>query len=125
MKRVMVLISAVAIAAAAQAASGTKVFVHFSDVSAAQRDIAMRVGLLLEDQGVEVVDLRPVGVAMSAPTIRFFAPGQREEAERLSRRLAAAMAQQSPRTVSVRVQDFTSYTPKPPDRALEVWLPSR
>jgi hypothetical protein len=113
------------IAVAAQAAEGTKVYVHFSDASAEQRDTAIRVGLLLEDQGVEVVDLRPVGIPISAPTIRFFAPGQREEAERLSRRLAAAMAEQSPRPASVRVQDFTSYTPKPPDRALEVWLPSR
>jgi hypothetical protein len=119
------LIAAALIAGAAQAAERTKVYVHFSNASAEQRDVAIRVGLLLEDQGVEVVDLRPVGVPISAATVRFFAPGQRGEAERLSRRLAAAMAEQSPHSASVRVQDFTSYTPKPPDRALEVWLPSR
>jgi hypothetical protein len=62
---------------------------------------------------------------MSAPTIRFFAPGQRDEAERLSRRLAAIMAEQNRQPAPVRVQDFTNYTPKPPGGALEVWLPSR
>jgi len=121
----MALIAAAMIAVAAQAAEGTKVYVHFSDASAERRDIAIRVGLLLEDQGVEVVDLRPVGIPISVPTIRFFSPGQRDEAERLSRRLAAVIAGQNLRPSSVRVQDFTSYTPKPPDRALEVWLPSR
>jgi hypothetical protein len=62
---------------------------------------------------------------MSAPTIRFFAPGQRDEAERLSRRLAAIMAEQNRHPAPVRAQDFTNYTPKPPGGALEVWLPSR
>src|SRR5688500_4967147 len=125
MRRVIGLMAAVTVAAAAQAGNGTKVFVHFSDASAEQRDVAMRVGLLLEDQGIEVIDLRPVGIAISAPTVRYFAPGQRAEAEGLARRLAEVLAKQRPDTAPIRVQDFTTYTPKPPDNAIEVWLPSR
>ena len=102
-----------------------RVFVHFPAGAAGLEDDAMRLGLLLQDNGYEIVDLRPVDIEMQAPTIRYFAPELRDDAERLRRRLDPLLAEQRIASSAVRLQDFTFYNPKPPGNAVEIWLPRR
>jgi hypothetical protein len=105
-----------------------RLFLHFSDATATSRDSAMEIALLLQAQGFEVVELRSIeaemgrSVEISRPAVRYFERRFEADARTLQRELAAILRARGLNS-AVRLQDFTHYSPKPPD-ALEVWLAS-
>jgi hypothetical protein len=102
--------------------AGLHLFLHFTDAAPANLDLAARIGLALQADGFDVVDLRPVEAEMRATTVRFFEPGLRDAARRLGAELERLQATEGVARAPVRVQDFTFYRPKPPPRSLEVWF---
>jgi hypothetical protein len=107
---------------AAPADERLHLFLHFTDTAQTNLDVAARVGLALEADGFDVVDLRPVEAEMRATTVRFFEPELRRAAQRLGDELEEILAAEGVTGRPVRVQDFTFYRPKPPPRSLEVWF---
>jgi hypothetical protein len=120
-------LSALAIVAAlfaAPAAAGEPlhVFVHFPEHAPESLGRAITIGGTLKAEGFDVVDLRPVGVRVRQPTIRYFEPHLRDKALRFRDVLVKILRTQGIKQPQVRVQDFTFYTPKPRPNAAELWL---
>jgi hypothetical protein len=95
---------------------------HFPRAEAEGVDRAIVLGGVLAARGFDVVDLRPVDVRMRQPTIRYFEPRLRREAEHLAEVVTGLLRDQGFETGKVRVQDFTFYEPKPRRNAIELWL---
>jgi hypothetical protein len=106
----------------------SRLYLHFSDVTAQSREEAMEVALLLQDQGFEVVEVRSIEaelghpIPISRPTVRYFEARLKDGAQDLQQALSMILRARGI-DGAVRVQDFTHYPSRPPD-ALEVWLAS-
>jgi hypothetical protein len=108
-------------APAPSALNQTRLFVHHSAApsqAAAAADIAGR----LRGGGLSVIDIRRVQGTVSAGSVRFFFPTDRDAAAGLAEMLGQLYrGRNDPR--EFRLLDFTHYNPKPRERTLEVWLP--
>jgi hypothetical protein len=112
----------VAFGSSPASAEPLQLFVHFPESSATTLEVAKRIGLQMMEDGLDVVDLRPVRVEMSATTIRYFRPELRPEALRLKAYLERMLRDSHIETGPVRVQDFTFFEPKPRPNSLELWF---
>jgi hypothetical protein len=97
-------------------------YLHVPMEDAKALDVAMRVGMLLLDEGFDVVDLRPVPVQMKLTTVRYFKPNLRGEAAGVKTILERVLHENRIEDGPVRVQDFTFYRPTPTMHSLEVWF---
>ena len=81
-------------------------------------DIAGR----LRGGGLSVIDIRRIQGTVSAGSVRFFFPADRDAAAGLAEMLGQIYrGRNDPR--EFRLLDFTHYNPKPRERTLEIWLP--
>ena len=80
---------------------------------------AMHVVRQLKAAGFSV-EARAVPFSIRANSIRYFFPGDRDEAEALR----ASLEGQLPGGAALSVMDFSSFEPKPQEGHLEVWLRS-
>jgi hypothetical protein len=98
-------------------ASEPRVFVHYTESGAGSPATALHLVRQLRAAGFKVEE-RPVEVSIAENSIRYFFPGDRDEAEVLS----AQLQSQVPGGAAVTILDLTSYEPKPRQGHLEVWL---
>jgi hypothetical protein len=98
-------------------ASEPRVFVHYTEGGAGSTATALHLVRELRAAGFKVEE-RPVEVAIAESSIRYFFPGDRDEAEVLSAELQSRV----PGGAEVTILDLTSYAPKPRQGHLEVWL---
>jgi DNA polymerase-3 subunit gamma/tau len=103
--------------------SGIRVFIHYRSGDAAEAALARRLADHLRRQGVTVADLRAVGFAIEAPSVRYFFAADRAASERLVGALAAFFAA-APSERPAAPSDFTTYAPKPRRGNVELWLRS-
>jgi hypothetical protein len=94
-----------------------RVFVHYTESSPGSPTTALDLVRQLRAAGFKVEE-RPVEVSIAENSIRYFFPGDRDEAEALS----AQLQSQAPGGAAVTILDLTSYQPKPRQGHLEVWL---
>ena len=80
---------------------------------------AMHVVRQLRAAGFSV-EARAVPFSIRANSIRYFFPGDRDEAQALR----ASLEGQLPGGAALSVMDFSSFEPKPQEGHLEVWLRS-
>jgi hypothetical protein len=97
-------------------------YLHVTEASPRTFDAAARTGLLLMEEGFDVVDVRPVNAMMRRTTIRYFYRDLRDDAYRLKATLEHLLRAQGIGHPQVRVQDFTFYEPKTPRHSVEVWF---
>jgi len=97
--------------------SEPRVFVHYTESAPGSPVTARHLVRELRAAGFKV-EARPVEVAIAKNSIRYFFPGDRDEAEALS----AQLQSQAPGGAAVTILDLTSYEPKPRQGHLEVWL---
>jgi hypothetical protein len=95
-------------------ASEPRVFVHYTEGAPGRPTALIRQ---LRAAGFKVEE-RPVEVSIAENSIRYFFPGDRDEAEALG----AQLQSQVPGDAAVPIVDLTSYEPKPRRGHLEVWL---
>ncbi|HEY0522266.1 MAG TPA: hypothetical protein VGD08_02675 [Stellaceae bacterium] len=98
------------------------IYVHYTETSPKTFDTAVKVGLLLMQQGFDIVDVRPVEAEMRRTTIRYFYPDLRDDAYRLKDRVEHLLQAQGVAHEPVRVQDFTRYKLKTPPNSCELWF---
>src|SRR5689334_9495393 len=112
--RTALVIGAAALCAAAALPAGAQpqqqpeplhIYVHYTETSPKTFDTAIKVGLLLMQQGFDVVDVRPVEAEMRRTTIRYFYPSLRDDAYRLKDRIEHLLQAQGVDHEPVRVQD--------------------
>jgi hypothetical protein len=103
---------------ASPAASG-QVLVQYMADAAGGPAIAMHIVRQLKAAGFSV-EARAVPFSIRANSIRYFFPGDRDQAEALR----ASLEGQVPGTGALAVMDFSSFEPKPQEGHLEVWLRS-
>ena len=94
-----------------------RVFVHYSASAAGQEAIAKHLTRHLEAEGF-AVEAREVDLPIDLDSIRYFLPGDRDEAEALG----ASLEGQIPGGAAPPVLDFTRYEPKPSPGYLELWI---
>jgi hypothetical protein len=98
-----------------------RLFVHHS-ATPPQAAMAADIAGQLRGGGLSVIDIRRVQGAVSAGSVRFFFPTDREAAVGLAEMLGQLYrGRNNPR--EFRLLDFTHYNPKPRERTLEIWLP--
>lgn len=100
-------------------------YLHVTEASRRTFDAAATTGLLLMEEGFDVVDVRPVRATIRRTTIRYFYRDLRDDAERLKDTLEHLLRAQGIEHAPVRVQDFTFYEPKTPPNSVEVWFETR
>ena len=103
---------------ASQADRG-QVLVQYVADAAAGPATAMHVVRQLRAAGFSV-EARAVPFSIRANSIRYFFPGDRDEAQALR----ASLEGQLPGGAALSVMDFSSFEPKPQEGHLEVWLRS-
>jgi hypothetical protein len=100
----------------------TRLFVHHSSTQP-QAVVASEIAGQLRGSGLNVIDIRRIQGTVSSGSIRFFFPADREAATALAGMLGQIYrGRNDPR--EFRLLDFTTYTPKPRERTLEIWLPN-
>ena len=98
-----------------------RLFVHHS-ATPPQAAMAADIAGQLRGGGLSVIDIRRIQGAVSAGSVRFFFPTDREAAAGLAEMLGQLYrGRNNPR--EFRLLDFTHYNPKPRERTLEIWLP--
>jgi hypothetical protein len=103
---------------ASQATAG-QVLVHYKANATGGPATAMHLVRELEAAGFSV-EARPVPFPIADNSIRYFFPGDRDQAEALR----ASLEGQLPGDDALSVMDFSTLEPKPPEGHLEVWLRS-
>jgi hypothetical protein len=103
---------------ASRGAAG-QVLVQYTADSAGGPATAMHLVRQLKAAGFSV-EARAVQFSILANSIRYFFPGDRDQAEALR----ASLEGQLPGGAALSVMDFTSFEPKPQEGHLEVWLRS-
>ncbi len=100
----------------------TRLFVHHSSTQP-QTAVASEIAGQLRGGGLSVIDIRRISGAISSGSVRYFFPADREAATALTEMLGQIYrGRNDPR--EFRLLDFTTYTPKPRERTLEIWLPN-
>ena len=100
----------------------TRLFVHHSSTQP-QAAVASDVAGQLRGGGLSVIDIRRISGTISSGSVRYFFPADREAATALTEMLGQIYrGRNDPR--EFRLLDFTTYTPKPRERTLEIWLPN-
>jgi len=98
-----------------------RLFVHHS-AAPPQAAVAADIAGRLRGGGLSVIDIRRIQGTVSAGSVRFFFPADREAAAGLAEMLGQLYrGRNAPR--EFRLLDFTHYNPKPRERTLEIWLP--
>ena len=98
-----------------------RLFVHHS-ATPPQAAVAADIAGRLRGGGLSVIDIRRIQGTVSAGSVRFFFPADREAAAGLAEMLGQLYrGRNEPR--EFRLLDFTHYNPKPRERTLEIWLP--
>jgi hypothetical protein len=98
-----------------------RLFVHHS-ATPPQAAVAVDIAGRLRGGGLSVIDIRRIQGTVSAGSVRFFFPADREAAAGLAEMLGQLYrGRNAPR--EFRLLDFTHYNPKPRERTLEIWLP--
>jgi hypothetical protein len=127
--RTTLVIAALALCAAASPARAEPpqreplhIYLHYTETSPKTFDTAVKIGLLLMEQGFDVVDVRPVEAEMRRTTIRYFYRDLRDDAYRLKARIEHLLQAQGVDEEPVRVQDFTHYKIKTPPNSFELWF---
>ena len=103
---------------ASQATAG-QVLVHYKANAAGGPATAMHLVRELKAAGFSV-EARPVQFPIGGNSIRYFFPGDRDQAEALR----ASLEGQLPGDDALSVMDFSTLEPKPQEGHLEVWLRS-
>jgi hypothetical protein len=103
----------------ASRAAADQVLVQYTAASAGGPATAMHLVRQLKAAGFSV-EARAVQFSIRANSIRYFFPGDRDQAEALR----ASLEGQLPGGAALSVMDFTSFEPKPQEGHLEVWLRS-
>jgi hypothetical protein len=114
--------AAIAPAVRAQPREPLHIYEHYTETSPKTFDTAVKIGLLLMQQGFDIVDVRPVEAEMRRTTIRYFYPDLRDDAYRLRDRVERLLQAQGVAHEPVRVQDFTRYRLKTPPNSCELWF---
>jgi hypothetical protein len=100
----------------------TRLFVHHSSTQP-QTAVASEIAGQLRGGGLSVIDIRRISGAISSGSVRYFFPADREAATALTEMLGQIYrGRNDPR--EFRLLDFTTYTPRPRERTLEIWLPN-
>ena len=85
--------------------------------------MASEIAGQLRGGGLSVIDIRRISGTISSGSVRYFFPADREAATALTEMLEQIYrGRNDPR--EFRLLDFTTYTPKPRERTLEIWLPN-
>ena len=100
-------------------AGGGQVLVQYVADAAGGPATAMHVVRQLKAAGFSV-EARAVPFSIRANSIRYFFPGDRDQAEALR----ASLEGRVPGAGALAVMDFSSFEPKPKEGHLEVWLRS-
>jgi hypothetical protein len=100
-------------------ATGGQVVVNYMADAAGGSATAMHLVRQLKAAGFSA-EARAVQFSIRANSIRYFSPGDRDQAEALR----ASLARQLPGGSALAVMDFSSFEPKPQEGLLEVWLRS-
>jgi hypothetical protein len=98
-----------------------RLFVHHS-AAPPQAAVATDIAGRLRGGGLSVIDIRRIQGTVSAGSVRFFFPADREAAAGLAEMLGQFYRGRSD-PKEFRLLDFTHYNPKPRERTLEIWLP--
>jgi hypothetical protein len=100
----------------------TRLFVHHSSTQP-QTAVAGEIAGQLRGGGLSVIDIRRISGTISSGSVRYFFPADREAATALTEMLGQIYrGRNDPR--EFRLLDFTTYSPKPRERTLEIWLPN-
>ena len=100
----------------------TRLFVHHSSTQP-QTVVASEIAGQLRGGGLSIIDIRRISGTISSGSVRYFFPADREAATALAGMLGQIYrGRNDPR--EFRLLDFTTYTPKPRERTLEIWLPN-
>jgi len=106
---------------APSALNQTRLFVHHSNTPP-QAAVATDIAGQLRGGGLSVIDIRRIQGTISAGSVRFFFPTDREAAAGLAEMLGQLYrGRNDPQ--EFRLLDFTHYNPKPREHTLEIWLP--
>jgi hypothetical protein len=106
---------------APSALNQTRLFVHHS-ATPPQAAVATDIAGRLRGGGLSVIGIRRIQGTVSAGSVRFFFPADREAAVGLAEMLGQlSRGRNDPQ--EFRLLDFTHYNPKPRERTLEIWLP--
>jgi hypothetical protein len=106
---------------APSALNQTRLFVHHSNTPP-QAAVATDIAGQLRGGGLSVIDIRRIQGTISAGSVRFFFPADREAAAGLAEMLGRFYrGRNDPQ--EFRLLDFTHYNPKPREHTLEIWLP--
>jgi len=98
-----------------------RLFVHHS-ATPPQAAVAADIAGRLRGGGLSVIDIRQIQGTVSAGSVRFFYPADRDAAAGLAGLLGRLYrGRDDPR--EFRLLDFTHFNPKPRERTLEIWLP--
>jgi hypothetical protein len=103
------------------AASGPRVFVHYTAFEPGADARARRLASYLQTRGFRVADLRAVRFSIPDSSIRYFFERDLEQASALRDDLSEFFGNGGE---PVEIEDFTHFRPKPAQGNLEVWLPS-
>ena len=110
-----------AAAAALRNPAGIRLFIHYAHAQDAAT--VTRLADYLRRRGFEVAGIRPVGIQIGAPGVRYFFERDLAESERLLKDLGWFFRSMPDRAPS-EATDFTHYMPKPRPGNVEIWLPS-
>jgi hypothetical protein len=106
---------------APSALNQARLFVHHS-ATPLQAAVAADIAGRLRGGGLSVIGIRQIQGTVSAGSVRFFFPTDRDAAAGLAEMLGKLYrGRNDPR--EFRLLDFTHYNPKPRERTLEIWLP--
>jgi hypothetical protein len=101
-----------------------RVFIHYSPNDQRGRALAERVAERLTQHGFSVPEIRPVGVRLSSPSIRYFFPDDKSATDAIGDIVATSLRDAGATSLPARVQDFTRSSSKPIRGTLEVWIPA-
>jgi hypothetical protein len=100
-----------------------RVFIHHVADHYGDAALAQRLADHLRRQGFTVADIRPVGVRIEKPSVRYFFEDDRSASERLVDELGGFFEEATSRAPD-HASDFTHFVPKPRPGNVEVWLPA-
>jgi len=100
-----------------------RVFIHHVADHYGDATLAQRLADHLRRKGFTVADIRPVGVRVEKPSVRYFFEDDRSASERLVDELGGFLEDAASRAPD-HASDFTHFVPKPRPGNVEVWLPA-
>jgi hypothetical protein len=107
----------------ALAAGEIRVFIHHVADHNGDAILAQRLAEHLRRQGFTVADIRPVGIRVEKPSVRYFFKDDRTASERLVDELGRFF-EEAASGAPDHASDFTHFLPKPRPGNVEVWLPA-